>query len=184
MYVSHMFAQHPLDEDESWYSDSDIHALARLANGLFIFAATAIAYILDTNVADDRIARLKTTLSAMKNSKVATRPLDDLYEFVITRATNTTKVEPLELARTQLVLVCILVSHMPLSLVSLAELLGNRAAMLLGSLRRLRSVMHVPNELDQPGLRTLHASFGDYLFERAAPRIRINRSLEENALAN
>ena len=183
IYIDHMFAQHPLEENETWYSDADVLALSALANGLFIFASTAITYILDTDAVDDRTARLKTTLLTMKDSMVATGPLDEVYEFVITRATSTAKVEPPELARTQLVLACILASRMPLSVTLLAHILGIKSDTLRASLRRLRAVVHVPDELDQPGLRTLHASFGDYLFERAGPNIRINRSLGDDALA-
>ena len=71
---------------------------------------------------------------------------------------------------------CILTARMPLSITILAELLDQKANLLRSSLRRLRAVVNVPDEYNQPGLRTLHASFGDYLFERAAPNIRIARS--------
>ena len=72
---------------------------------------------------------------------------------------------------------------MSLSIEALAELLGQKADVLRASLRRLRAVVHVPEDLDQPGLRTLHASFGDYMFERASPSIRIARTLGDDAFA-
>ena len=79
------FEQHPLaDPDlEAWYSQADIHALASLTNGLFIFASTAVTYILDTDAAEDRSARVETVLSTMKNSKGATGPLDKVYESLL-----------------------------------------------------------------------------------------------------
>jgi len=183
MYIGNMFAQHPLAGSEAWYSESDVRALALLANGLFIFASTVIAYVLDTAAIEHRRARLHTVLSAMNNSKVATGPLDEMYEFVITRASSTASVEPHELAHTQQVLACILAARMPLSLNALAELLGQTPDVLRASLRRLRAVVHVPNEPDQPGLHSLHASFGDYLFERAAISIRLGRSLGDYSIA-
>ena len=183
MYINHTFAQHPLPGAEPWYSEADVFALANLANGLFIFAYTAAEYILDTAFVDHRKDRLRTTLSTMKNSKVATGPLDKVYEFVITRASNASKVEPHELAQTRQVLSCILVARMPLSLGALAELLDSKIDVIRASLHRLRAVVHVPDELDQPGLRAVHASFGDYLFERASDGIRVSRTDGEEALA-
>ena len=186
LYIERTFEQHPLTgpDSETWYSYADVRALAGLSNGLFIFASTAVTYILDTDTVEDRSARLNTALSTMKSSKVATGPLDEVYEFVVARASSETKVEPEELARTRQVLACILTARMPLSITILAELLDQKANVLRSSLRRLRAVVNVPEEYNQPGLRTLHASFGDYLFERAAPNIRISRSLGDEALAS
>jgi len=183
MFIGNKFAQNPLDNPETWYLDADVRALAKLANGLFIFASTVITYILDTDTVYRRKDRLQATLSAMKDSKVATGPLDAMYEFVITRASTTTKVEPHELAQTQRVLAGILSARMPLSLNALGELFGEDTDMIRESLRRLRAVVHVPDEPDQPGVRALHASFGDYLFERAGPDVCIARSLGDVTLA-
>ena len=72
---------------------------------------------------------------------------------------------------------------MPLSINALAEILGWVPDDLRDTLRRLRSVVHVPEETEQPGLRTVHASFGDYLFERAATELRIIPALCDEALA-
>ena len=183
MYIKHAFDQRPLAGPDSWYIDSDVNALTDLSNGLFIFASTVITYILDTDTVEDRMAHLHTVLSSMKDSKVATGPLDNVYEFVLTRASSETKVEPQELTKTRQALACILTARMPLSVEALAELLGRKAEVLRASLRRLRAVVHVPDDLDQPGLQTLHASFGDYMFERAASNIRIARSLGDDFLA-
>jgi len=185
LYIERTFEKHSLagTDLEAWYSPSDIRALAGLSNGLFIFASTAVTYILDTDTVEDRSTRLQTVLLTMKNSKVATGPLDEVYEFVVARASSETKVEPQELARTRLVLACILTARMPLSIAILAELLDQKPTVLRSSLRRLRAVVNVPEEYSQLGLRTLHASLGDYLFERAAPNIRITRSIGDEALA-
>ena len=129
------------------------------------------------------MARLQTATYAMKDSKVATGPLDNVYEFVLTRASNTAKVEPKELEATQQVLACILTARMPLSIAVLAEILKRRTEVLRALLRRLRSVVHVPDDVNQPELRTVHASFDDYLLERAAAGLRISAALGDELLA-
>ena len=106
LYIHDAFSKQPLDE--AWYTDSDVDLLTDLADGLFIFASTVIAYVLDTESVYDRAARLRTAVFAMKDSTVATRPLDAMYEFVLTRASSTAKVEPAELETTQKVLACVL----------------------------------------------------------------------------
>ena len=180
LYISHAFSEQLLEE--TWYTESDVDLLAARSDGLFIFASTVVAYVLDTESADDRMARLRTASFSMKNSKVATGPLDAVYEFVLTRASNTAKVEPKELEATRQVLACILMAKMPLSILALAEILGWKQETLRASLRRLRSVVLVPDVADQPILRTVHASFGDYLLDRAALDIRISMTLGDQLL--
>jgi len=181
LYISNAFSQQLLEEE--WYTESDVDLLADHSDGLFIFASTVVTYVLDTESSDDRMTRLRTALFTMKDSKVATGPLDVIYEFVLTRASNTAKIEPRELDATRQVLACILMAKMPLSTLALAELLEWKHETLRASLRRLRSVVLVPDMADQPMLRTVHASFGDYLFERAALDIRIPAALGDELLA-
>jgi len=180
LYTEECFSKQPLDE--MWYSERDIKALATLASGLFIFSATIIKYVLIPGSANARKNRLQKILSAAK-SVVAVAPLDAMYEFVMTRASDTSAVEPEELEATQQVLACILAARMPLSVASLAELLVRRPNDLGESLRRLHAVVNVPESYDEPELRTLHASFGDYLLNRAATNIRIHPSLGHDLLA-
>lgn len=106
-----------------------------------------------------------------------------MYDLVLTRASNTRQTDTEELEETKQVLACILVARVPLSVRALAELLHCEAIDLHESLKRLQAVVHVPDEYDQPGLRTLHASFGDFLLERAASRIRISPLHGDDGLA-
>ena len=181
LYITDAFSKQPLQA--SWYTEADLNLLATHAEGLFIFASTVVTYLLDAGSVKSRAARLRTAIFAINSSKVVTRPLDAMYEFVLEQASNSEMVEPDELETTQKVLNCILTAKMPLSINVLAELLALDSDDLRDSLRRLRSVVHVPDETDQPGLRTVHASFGDYLFERAATKLRFVSALGNEALA-
>ena len=180
LYINNAFSQQPLDE--TWYTESDVMALADRADGLFIFASTIISYTLSSRSPKWRTTRLQNILSSV-NTKAATAPLDAMYDLVLTRAASTSETEAEELEETKHVLGCILAARAPLSVRALAELLDCKPIDLRESLERLRSVVHVPDEYDQPGLRTLHASFGDYLLERAADRVRISRTFGDDSLA-
>lgn len=164
IYIADAFTKNPLAKP--WYSEADVKTLAALSEGLFIFASTIVAYVLEAQSVKGRETRLKTALSVVQNSKVALRPLDAMYDFVLTRASDTAEIEPMELEVTLKVLACVLAACAPLSINALADLLGLEPDELQDSLRRLHALVHVPDEVDQPGLRTLHASFGDYLFAR------------------
>jgi len=181
LYVEDAFSKSPLPQ--LWYSANDVATLAALSNGLFIFASTIIAYILDTKSVHGRKTRLRTAMETIRQSAVAMGPLDTVYEFVITRASDTTKAEPEELKLTRKTLASILAAREPLSISTLAELLKLNADYLRESLQRLHAVVNVPEEDVEPGLRTLHASFGDYLFDRAAHNIRIPESLGHDVLS-
>jgi len=181
LYIEDAFSKNSLAKP--WYSDADVTTLADISNGLFIFASTVVSYILDTSSVHSRTTRLQTALAAVTQSAVAMGPLDAMYEFVLTRASNATKVEREELEATQRALASILAARVPLSANMLAELLGMQVDHLRESLQRLLAVLYVPEEDGEPGLRTLHASFGDYLFGRAPHNLRIAKSLGHDVLA-
>jgi len=181
LYIEDAFSKKPLATP--WYSDTDVTTLATLSNGLFIFVSTMIHYILDSKSVHNRTTRLQTVLAAVGQSAVAMGPLDAMYEFVLTRASNSAKVEPEELEVTRRVLACILTARVPLSANMLADIMDMQVDHLRDSLQRLLAVVHVPNENDGPGLRTFHASFGDYLFRRAPQNIRITASFGHDLLA-
>ena len=69
-----------------------------------------------------------------------------------------------------------------LSITALAEIMAQKPDVLRASLRRLRAVVHVPEEADELSLHVVHASFGDYLFERAADNLRIPSLLGDELL--
>jgi len=181
LYIHDSFYKSPLVTP--WYTDSNVISLAALSNGVFIFASTVVSYVLNAKSVRTRTTRLQTALAAVTKSSVAMVPLDAMYEFVLTRASNTAEIEHGELEATQRVLACIIAARVPSSVGMLAELLDMPADHLRESLQRLLSVLFVPEKDDEPGLRTLHASFGDYLFDRALPSIRMTESLGHDVLA-
>jgi len=181
LYIDDAFSKKPLAKP--WYSPSDVLALATLSNGLFIFASTMVLYVLDSDFATGRTTRLQTALTAVNESAVAMGPLNGMYEFVLTRASSVNKVDPKELEITRSNLASILAVRVPLSITALSELLGLEADVLRESLRRLHSVIYLPGEDDEPGVRILHASFSDYLVGRAAGDLRISMALGDELLA-
>ena len=160
-YIADAFTKSPLTKP--WYSEADMRTLSVLSDGLFIFASTMIVYILKAQSVKGRETRLRTALSAVQNSKVVRGPLDAMYDLVLTRASDTAEIEPKELELTLKVLASILAARVPLSVGALADILGLEVDELQESLQWVHALVHVPENVDQPGLRTLHASFGDYL---------------------
>jgi len=180
-YIAERFSKNRLAK--SWYTEADVAALATLAGGLFIFASTIASYVLDAKSVVSRTTRLQKAVSAASESTVAMGPLDAVYEFVLTRASDMTKIEPHEREAMQRSLACILAARMPFSAEGLAELLGVDVDFLRESFLRLRAAVHVPEEDNEPGVQTLHATFGDYLFQRAPVELRLPASLGNETLA-
>jgi len=167
----------------SWYSTSDVDALVRLSAGLFIFAATVLKYIRDRGTVRGRQERLRKATSAVKASHAAIAPVDRIYEFILTEASRSDCVDDDELLATQNVLACILVIRASISVDALAELIRVEAEDLRECLERLHSVVYLPQDNKTSGVRTLHASFGDYLYDRASSSLRIERPLGDGIMA-
>jgi len=183
LYIGTKFAQ--ASKTATWYSADDIEALVSLSGGLFIFASTATKYVLDRGNDAGRRERLqKATSGAYLNSKVATQTLDQIYELVITEASHSDQVDTDELMRMRTMLACVLTARASLSVQALADLIGSGPDTLRGSIDRLHSLVHLPDEDIEPGVRALHASFGDYMLGRAADHIRLPPSLGHDLLAD
>ena len=168
----------------AWYTRLDVEALVRQSCGLFIFVSTALKYILDRADDEGRKNRLRKVSSAIGQGTVLTAPLDQIYELVLTAASRPDRVDDDELTETKRVLVCILTARASLSVRALADLIEVGPGSLRGALERLSSLVHVPDDDTEPGIRTLHASFGDYMFERAPSRIRITAAFGHDIFAS
>jgi len=153
------------------FTADDADMLAQLCDGLFIVATTALQYALGTGI-DAAAMKFKTLLNASHDSlsgNVAA-PLDRMYAVILSGSARIAGPEMDELPERLRLLAAILCTRMPLSVTALADLLGVPGDQLRASLSKLHAVVHVPEDDSEPGLRTVHASFGDYLYGRAAAR--------------
>ena len=167
----------------TWYTEDEIELLVKLSDGLFIFASTVIDFVLGREGDEDRQDRLRMVTSAVTNRAAATSAVDEVYELVITEATESKTVHRDELERLKRILACVLTARASLSIEALASLIDITPGRLRGSLERLHSLVYLPDDNSLPGVRTLHASFGDYLFERAHEHIQIAPTYGHDTLA-
>jgi len=165
--------------------DSDVDDLVQLCDGLFIVAATAIAHTFGMGAAA-AVSKFKRLLNASRSNlnERAAAPLDRMYEIILSDATTADESDATELQALQSLLASLLSARMTLSVTALADLLNLEPYNVNASLSQLHAVVHVPEDDDMPGLRTVHASFGDYLYSRAPSHIRIRQSLGHDALAH
>lgn len=172
-----------VDSDTDWYTNEDLESLVDISRGLFIFASTVLRYIQARVHAKGRKERLQKVTSAASGTTAATISLDKIYEMILLEAARSDAVDVDELDETKRVLACILTARTSLSAQALAELLDVEVDDVRGSLERLHSVVYMPADDEDSGLRVLHASFGDYILSRAASHIRIDAILGDNILA-
>jgi len=182
LYVSSTLRNATLNA--TWYTDDDIELLVKLSGGLFIFASTVLKYVLHRDQDEDRQDRLRKATSAAIVHTAATSSIDKLYGLVLMDALHSDNVDEDELERMNRILACILTARMPLSVEALAPLINVTPGRLRGSLERLHSLVYLPADDGIAGLKTLHASFGDYLFERGPQQIRITATLGHDILAH
>jgi len=159
------------------FMQSDADILAQQCDGLFIVATTALKYTFDLGH-DAAAMRFKTMLNASRSglSTRAAAPLDRMYTMILEDAARIDERVSGGLEGTLQLLAVLLSARMILSVVALADLLGRPTDDTRAALSRLHAVVHVPEDDGEPGLRTLHASFGDYIFRRAPDHIQISNS--------
>ncbi|KAF9439920.1 hypothetical protein P691DRAFT_740255 [Macrolepiota fuliginosa MF-IS2] len=147
-----------------WPSELDFSIIATRSSGLFIFPSTIIRFIGDKDYADP-ISRLKTVLEVIASTISATggnnpfAMLDALYTRILSDISQGVLPTTLSL---------LLTSAIGLDLRSFAEIcnmLGFTQGCAYGALRRLRSVLNVPEPQNafEEDLKAFHASFYDYL---------------------
>jgi len=165
-------------------TSDELEHLVRLCDGLFIVAATALKHIMSAG-ADAAVAKFKRLLNASRDNlnAGAASPLDSMYALILLEAARTDGSESTDLPAVLRLLAALLDARMTLSVQALADLMDLETYDVRASLSRLHSVVHVPENDDAPGLRTVHASFGDYLHGRAAEHIRFPRSFGQDILA-
>jgi len=171
LYISETLAR--ASNAATWYTQFDIETLVQQSCRLFIFASTALKYVLGRGNEQGRRDRLQKVTKTVSRGTALTAHLDQIYDLVLTEASRPDEVDNDELEDTRRVLACVLTARASLSIQALADLIGTSSASLRGALERLPSLVYVPDDDVDPGIQTLHASFGDYMFDRAASGIRI-----------
>jgi len=166
-------------------TESDIETLVQLCDGLFIVAATAMAHTFSVGAAA-AVSQFKKLLNSSQDglNDRATAPLDRMYEIILKGAAREDGPGDTELPTLHRLLASLLSARMTLSVTALADLSNLESYDVTASLSRLHAVVHVPEDDDTPGLRTVHASFGDYMYTRAPNHIRIRQSLGHEVLAH
>jgi len=166
------------------FTDDDAEMLALLCDGLFIIATTALQYTFGAGN-DGAASRFRTLLNSAQDclSSESATSLDRMYHLILVDAVKIGSTKTDELRETLQLLATLLASRMALSIAALADLLAVDKDDVRARLSRLHAVVHVPDDDDDPSLRTLHASFGDYLLGRAPSNIRISESFGNVELA-
>jgi len=159
------------------FTDSDADMLAQQCDGLFIVATTALKYTFELGH-DAAVTRFGTILNASRSglSARAVAPLDRMYTLILEDAARMDEPGSDGLAAMLQLLAVLLSTRMALSVAALADLLGRPTDDARATLSRLHCVVHVPEDDVEPGLRTLHASFGDYVSHRAPGGVRMSNS--------
>jgi len=166
----------------AYFTETVVNDLVRLCDGLFIVAATALKHTFGAgaNVAEARFQKLLNDSRDGFNVSAAA-PLDRMYRIILEDAANEGAAE---LSGLLLLLASLLSARMALSVTALADILGQKPNDVRASMSHLHAVVDVPDDDQVPGLRTVHASFGDYLLGRAPVHIRIAQGLGHINLAH
>ncbi|KAJ6107986.1 NACHT and WD40 domain protein [Penicillium sp. IBT 18751x] len=145
----------------SWPGDDTIQSLVKLSSPLFIFAATACRLLEDPQW--DPVDSL-AEIFAQRND---TSQFDGTYLPVLNRLLKgQSKNQEKKLIQDyREILGAIVMLESPLSVVSLAQLLGLAEGQIIRRLNLLRSVLNIPGDLARP-VRLLHLSFRDFLLDQ------------------
>ena len=167
------------------FTKSEIERLVRFCDGLFIVATISVGhtFVKGAEAAEARFTELLNASGDCMNATAA-KPLDHMYRRILEDATREDEPGGTELQALLRLLASLLSTRITLSIAALADLLGWKPFHIRASLSLLHSVIYVPEDNEAPGLRTVHASFGDYLLARAPDHIRIPPSHGHDTLAH
>lgn len=149
-----------------WPEERAITVLVQNSHGLFIWAATACRFIEQGGELAER--RLSLLIRPANSALEPERKLDEIYTTVLTNSIQGEYdgEETRELRKLfRQVVGPIIISQEPLSVSSLAKLLGKDVETLKRTLSNLHSVLHVP-ESELSIVRLLHPSFRDFLLDQ------------------
>ncbi|OAL48295.1 WD40 repeat-like protein [Pyrenochaeta sp. DS3sAY3a] len=146
-----------------WPEETHISQLFKSSGGLFIWAATASRFIEE----DSQLARtrLESLLQIRNDTLPPERKLDEIYTTVLSNSLRGVYSQPeIQMLNKQFrdIVGTVVTLLDPLSVSSLAGLLGKDVETLKLTLSNLHSVLDVPAN-DTKAIRILHPSFRDFL---------------------
>ncbi|TIA28019.1 hypothetical protein D6C78_10939, partial [Aureobasidium pullulans] len=143
----------------AWPGDLTVDLLVQRAGALFIYAATVCRFLME----DERLSKERLSV-VLRRDRAYQKPLsaiDDMYMKVLQRAIPDNCDEDVRKKLNWLVdkvIKPIVILLQPLSLNSLADLVRIEKEDVVGALRDMRSVLHVPADQNRV-VRPLHPSF-------------------------
>ena len=150
------------DLTEDWPSPSDIEILCKKAAGFFIYASTAVKFVVSGNHLPSERLALITSLpqSTAEEGKLG---LDQLYIKVLEQAFHDILTDnDQHYSRFRAVVGMVLLVFNPLSIKGLSELLRLHPSHIRNTLRPLHSFLLIPDSMEDPIL-AFHKSFPDFL---------------------
>ncbi|KAG8725617.1 hypothetical protein FRC09_000004 [Ceratobasidium sp. 395] len=146
-------------------SETQIQQLSQQAGNLFIYASTAVRYILPERPSFDPYERLDAILyMKIDQSSKRHRDINALYSTVLAMALEHQELETQEADNIRTVLNTIICIQEPMNVTTLARLIGLGENKILVALQPLWSVLHTS---ESTGIvSALHASFPDYMLCR------------------
>ncbi|KAG9519327.1 WD40 repeat-like protein, partial [Aureobasidium melanogenum] len=149
----------------AWPGDLTVDLLVQRAGALFIYAATVCRFLME----DERLSKERLSV-VLRRDRAYQKPLsaiDDMYMKVLQRAIPDNCDEDVRKKLNWLVdkvIKPIVILFQPLPVNSLADLVRIEKEDVVGALRDMRSVLHVP--ADQNSIvRLLHPSFREFLLD-------------------
>ena len=145
-----------------WPAEADLDTLSQLAEGVFIFAATAVKFIGDIEHSDpdERLEVLVSNSASYGSNSL----LDDLYLQVLEAAFP--KMSESLSTRLKSILGSIILVRDPLPPADLSHLIGLRTRTIRSSLSGLHSVLVVPESKDSTAsIRIIHPTFAEFLLD-------------------
>lgn len=168
-YLKHDLKESPIpfDVPEGWPTEQEIAALTLLAHGLFIFAGTAVRFILDQRYKQP-VRRMGRLLGMQPSNPSASGSiLDTLYVQVVKEAQIPDIPDAGELEEELKTIVgAITVAAEPLSITVLAGLLGRPKDEVRNALSGLCPVLYIPDQ-DFLTIRFIHPTFREFLLRKS-----------------
>lgn len=147
--------------EPDWPSAEEKNVLAEQSQGLFIYVATAIKFIMDVTHRDPK-GRMDLLTAPTGKSLAPHEFLSTLYTTILVASYGT--VSPEHAKRLRDVLGTVVLAQEPLSPLSVAQLVGLDVTRVKSTLTGLHSVLHVPTGNDEP-IRIIHPTFPEFLLQ-------------------